>query len=1662
MEITPDELSRVLALYNQGQYLQAYALAESIAPLNTWLGTAPRLLAGRLVMNLGAPRLGLALHLRAWRETPTDPEAIYYYARYVLQRRGLLAAWEILRQYENLPDAPPQHQADWFAFRADVLGRLRDFDAAEDWLSRAEKIAPSRPWLYVERCWLFELEDRYLEALAAAQHSLSLHPWYRPGVAAAAHILQLLERDAEALELLQEASQHLESASVVTQLAHLQVELGLYTEAQQSYERFAQLSPLLDKEGVQWLTARRSDLAYFCGDYAKAAEWAKQVGTPFYNQLAERLSNSPDEASRVILPVGFVRQHRMTCAPATLATISRFWAMPADHLSIAEEICYDGTSAYSERRWAQQNGWTVREFTVTWQSAVALIDRGIPFTFTTIEPTSGHLQAVIGYDSRLRMLIMRDPYHRHCVEAWADSLLERYRSTGPRGMAMVPREQASLLDGLDLPDAALYDQLDQLQQALVKHDRVAADTVYQSMSAQAPNHRLTLHGLRCLTAYDADQTGFLAATEQLLELFPSDANLLLNKLSCLQQLARRHERVALLQQLCEQKYSHPVFWQQYAQVLSDDAREYDKAIALSRRAIRFMPTEAGNFYTLANIFWYQRQFPEAFELYRFATCLDDKDQKFAQVYFSAARYFNQAESALLFLDRRFQRFGKRSSQPAQTLYWAYSQVERMREAFAVLETAFELRPDDGELLLYAARAYAGNGKFDRAATLLSEAEDKAPRTSWLRTAADLALCRGELMVALDLWQQVVQVEPLAMDANRSVARLLAETKGYAAALEFLEQACDRFPHSYALHQLWSQWLYDEDLVLAEKVLHHLIEIDPVDAWARRQFALVLGKQRRFDEAFQEADIAYRLYPNSPAYYYVYGELCVWAGKLAEAKDAYREAIRLSVDSEGAISQLLSICDSSVERREALDFIYKELVRQVIFGDGLLAYREQARYVLEAEQLLTKLRAALEARTDLWHAWSAMIRQLGEMARLDEAVELAQQGTARFPLLPRMWLDLSWVCQLRKDREGEIQALQQALQISPNWGTAVRQLSDAYQAVGEFDQSRKLLEDAIARSPLDPYNYGCLAHLLWEMGEQERAIAHLEKAVQLEPGYSWAWTTLRNWSGELQRPEIAVKLARDLTIRRGGEARSWLLLAETLTEPEDLEERLAALDQAIALNPRCLDAYDLKAKLLARVERYEEALTTCHPDAWGEQIPNLLRARAAWVESKRGNLQVAIEQLRAVVAEEPDFYGSWCQLADWYCQMGADAEYLEAADHMVQLAPSDAVAWGYRGEAKLRTGDRTGAKADFHHAIELKPDYGFAGLYLFDEQLADNELDDASQTLTLLRSHIASEFVTARQVQLAVNLGDERTASQGLRDLCLSKSEEYWPISAATKAMCEAGWTSAAEQVLSEALELPDLNPELGAFWVECCVALERWQQCQMRLHTLHQRGKVGQRAIATYVDALAGARQYQRLQRYIQSARQSLHRDTYTWGSVGWALLTSGDFQAAAQWLADWQERSDLKPWMLSNLVEALRYLKRDKESNKVCRYALTLAQDHATYVHRLWLAFDEALAGRSSLAEYQLKQVDSSSLQSYYHFLYLLVQAMLEAQAKSGSHQRRFNQARSQLRQAKITYPTYFKDALMGRAYRRGIWRIAKDCRSLVAVIWAMWRWLLSFMASR
>src|SRR5215204_6475103 len=120
MEIVPADLTRVRELYTRGHYRQAHGAAVELGPLREWSGTAARLIGGRLAIQLGAPKLGRRMHLCAFRATPAYPEAIYYHARYRMERFGPFATWQFLRQHPDWSDAPPELHGDWLSLHGFV------------------------------------------------------------------------------------------------------------------------------------------------------------------------------------------------------------------------------------------------------------------------------------------------------------------------------------------------------------------------------------------------------------------------------------------------------------------------------------------------------------------------------------------------------------------------------------------------------------------------------------------------------------------------------------------------------------------------------------------------------------------------------------------------------------------------------------------------------------------------------------------------------------------------------------------------------------------------------------------------------------------------------------------------------------------------------------------------------------------------------------------------------------------------------------------------------------------------------------------------------------------------------------------------------------------------------------------------------------------------------------------------------------------------------------------------------------------------------------------------------------------------------------------------------------------------------------------------------
>lgn len=1638
-------LERVRGLHEEGLSVQAWRAAQPLGPWRHWPGTPARVLAGRLASQLCADRLGDALLVRAWRADRDAPEAVLYGAMGLRSIRGSLVALDLLNA-SGILDADSPQRWDANAYAARLYATFRDFETADRLIARAID-ASGTAWIWGQQASIHEMADRYPEAMEAARRSLQIDPRSRLGLYYVAHLLSLSERDAEAIALLREALAVIEAPRIAAQLSSLEFEAGQYHAALASLDRYDALTPIKDKNTVSWLANRRCDIHSRLGDRPRAIEEAKRSRSGFYQQVARRLEQAAPGARQVMLPVGFVRQHHMTCAPATLSALSRYWSRPADHLEMAESICYDGTPHHSQRRWAEENGWYAREFTVNWSSARALLDAGIPFTLTTVYPGGSHLQAVIGYDEARGTLLIRDPTERLHTEFTEEPFFESYRSSGPRGMALVPAEARARLDALDLPESALYDLVHEVQDALVAHDRDRAAAKCDEIAALAPGHRLDIGMRRSLASYDGDLHTNLRTTEDLLAVYPDDVNLRLSKAALLRRLAPHREYFDYIRAQGSGPQAHSMLRLRLAQTLLEDGRYRAEAIRILRRLVPVW-CKAETLSSLADAHWRAGEYPRAVELYRFASTLNETDEDQAQAYFRAARMVRAAETALAYLGQRIRRLGALSAAPAMTLFECLEELDRRSEAMTVLDEALAMHPDDGTLLLFAARHAMDN---ERADEFLARARGRSRELDWLKAAARLYRQRGELAEALHRWEQVAAAEPLDMGAQRAIASLKHELGGRATAVEYLRAVTERFPHHQDLCELFVDWLDEAPLPEQEAALQRLLDLNPTHAWAQRQLALVLARQRRFEEAHARANIARELAPDTVSWHSTVGNIHFLEGRRDAAREHFRHALRLSVDSEFALNRLLEACADIEERRAELTFVLDEMKRQVVYGDSLLIYQRLARDTAEPEALAAFLDEARHVRPDLWQAWVACLRQHIALQQYDRARAVCDEALARFPLLPRLHVESAEIARVTGDRAAERVALTEALRLSPGWSLVARKLADALEAEGDFAASRRTLESALRHSPADALLRGYLGYALWQLGERDNAIAQFEQSAALDPEYDWAWRMFKERAALEGRPNAAIDLARRLAAQRPGEVRTWIAVARVADDPT---EKLAALDRAIALSPLALDANERKLDLLIELKRYDEALALVDATAWGEQAPIALRAKACAALAARGETPAAIARMEKVLADDPNHYPGWELLADWHRDREDWPAYLVAAREMVRLDPNDSRSMGYLAHALSKAEPQTDIRPYLRRAQHLKPDYVYAGNRLFDLELEAGNFDAAESALRALSAHVDNGYIRWRGILLAAKRGDREAAIERFRKMCFMHENDIDPFRDSLHALVDAGWRRDAGRVVEELVLAADVNPHIGTLWVERRAALRHtWR----RFHGFERvlvTGTTGHHAAQALLRHYKAGKKVRALRRLLRRHREEFTRNDETYGLVGFALMGNNLARDTAAWFAEWRAHPNLDPWMLHNLAGALRDLGRDREAAEVSQQALARPRDHTFNEHNLWLTIDAAFAGDRAEAERRLANVDQKELSNYRRFILCLARALIAIGGEPVPLDPAvYARAVEALRGLFGLVPTFLEEPVLRRYLAKALWRIAR-ARDGNAVF-AIGRWL-------
>lgn len=1493
-------------LYDEGKYLQAYRYLDSQGGVDALQGTSGRTLAGRLVSCLGAPRYGSSILLRTWRASHDADVLAYYVGMLVARRRNPIEGLKFFSELANKVTTP-QGISDVASGEAFLWASVRDYVNADRAIKRAEDATPERPWLDVVRGQVAAARDDVDSSVQHFQIALERRPYYRPALEALAGTLIQLDRVDQARTLIIDASQRIESGDILLQLAYLERELSNYEVAFNYLQQAKKLLVLIerDRESPRSLMAFEATLSYYLNHYDQAILLARGSKQKFHETVADNVEKNRETGRRVVLDVGFTLQHEVTCVPATLSTLSKYWHQPIEHLDIAEEICYDGTPAHAERKYLEDHGFFCREFTLTWESAQQLIDAGIPFTQTLVGYSMGHMQAVIGYDSRRGVLVYRDPNVRYSGEVLAEELIEKMRSTGPRGMVFVPEADQQKIECLELPEHQLWTHNYRVSLCLAQHDRKGAVAAYKKLHEMVPQHRLTIHARGRIAAYDGDLRLLLKLTDRLIEMFPDDLNQWSVKLRILHQIGTRKDRLKVLNVLCEKPDCEVVYRHELVKELIDDPRQRPRIDALLRRCLRSNPIDAMSFSFIGSLLWRDRNREESLQWYRAAATVESREESHVQTYFAASRAVNRIDEAMQMLRHRFDHLKTRDGSPGRSLADAYDQLMQTQEAADVLKEALAARPEDGDLKLFACQFLNRNGRLESAKQYLDDALGSCHVSDWNSVAAGLALADNDFEKAREHLSEALKKSPLNVNYHQQMIGVLADSRGFEAAVAHLQSYIEQFPKNCDLRSLLVETSSQLGAERAEHEARKHLDLHPHDAWCWRELGFQLVEQRKWNEALEAAKQVQKIEPDAKENLFLLGQIFAGVGKNKQARDYYLRALGISVDYLAPFARLIQLCESKQERREVLLKYIQEAKRQVILGETLLMLQEQAASTFTLDETLSTLVEVRRIRPDLWQSWSALVRQLILMKKKDKALETAEAAVKRFPLVPEVLLELADV-QLSLDRpQEERKTLDRALAIDSRNAWMLRRSAEAYRRSGEHKLERQSLERACQSEPRNVSHQGALAEFLWNSGDRQRAIATIKSAIEKEPRYEWGWDRLLDWSSIVGEPHSVVEMASTITELRPKSSAMWAQKASILSQfPEHGEETLHSINTALKLEPRAAELHEQRAIILANEGRFEEALAACKPRSIGSPYPLSLSARAAVIERQRGKTVQAIELMKRVVDRDEHYAFGWSQLSLWYQENNNIDSALKCAKKLVKIAPEAAASWATAAHCYHASDDREQAKANYKRSIEVDPSYLYGGQRLLELQSEDRQFADALETLGVIGVNLSDYEFKAREALLACQSGKMQRSFDALRESIGSNGDTKELLQDAVDAILCAGYAKQAQELFTREIEANRAKPPAYGVLVEILLREARLSDVEGLCDSVSAQSPEWIETVSAYLEALGNAQATERFVSFLQPRLALLRRHNATWTAIGRALESGGSHFATIQWMQDWQSRT--------------------------------------------------------------------------------------------------------------------------------------------------------------
>ena len=529
--------------------------------------------------------------------------------------------------------------------------------------------------------------------------------------------------------------------------------------------------------------------------------------------------------------------------------------------------------------------------------------------------------------------------------------------------------------------------------------------------------------------------------------------------------------------------------------------------------------------------------------------------------------------------------------------------ENLAKAIMHLEALARVEPSDTDSLLILGHLYRASNQASKAEEVFRKVLQTDPESKvGLANLAEIYIQQDSFDQAIEALSKIPEGE---MDSQLygMLGYSYSQTQHFAEALETYEKALAQDPDNTNLRRFYAEALLSAGKNAAARAeLEKVLKSEPDDGLSHKRLAMLDSEEGRFDEARREFDKAKSSNPDDLEIPFQQAVLESTVGNDGKAIEILQGLVKQSERPGGQYT--VPEANNRALFLERLGLVYRD---QQKFSQAMDAFKqiqalgplqgpraamlivETLRAQHQQEKAMAEVAAAVKAYPKDQELAVMHATMLGEAGQVDEAVTHLEAFLAHRPIDRSIYISIAQVYLQAKRFEAAQQAIQKALDLSPNpedQKYALFVQGAIYERQKKYDEAEQTFKKVLDVDPLNASASNYLGYMLADRGIRlEESVKYIQKALELDPNNgayldSLGWAYFKMGRYDLAEPSLekaASRIQDDPTIHEHL-GNVYLRLGKTSRAQEEWQRALKEWPEATSSDFDADQAKELQKKL----------------------------------------------------------------------------------------------------------------------------------------------------------------------------------------------------------------------------------------------------------------------------------------------------------------------------------------------------------------------------------------------------------------------------------------------------------------------------------------------------